>query len=171
MMKWYSYLAIVGTILILVWSAEKLWVLHGEPQKHVTETLFYDANGMCLVAISGAGSWSGDYTRKVVRYNDGTEEVGGNGCAETAQIKESVYDPNAPELKYLAELTDPNWIAENGVSKESRVLYNISVNRGMALKNQVILAEVAKRLIAMEATMIDPNEQPGPNEPYMELKE
>ena len=78
---------------------------------------------------------------------------------------EIVYDPNAPEFKYLADLTDPNWIKENGISKESREFYNISVNRGMALKNQTILAEVAKRLIALEQAHIDPNESVvDPNE-------
>ena len=80
------------------------------------------------------------------------------GCTETTQ---GVYDPNAPELKYMIELTDPNWIEEVGISRDSRVLFNVSVNRGIALKNQAILAEVARRVIAIEKwrnSLTDPNE-------------
>ena len=78
------------------------------------------------------------------------------GCTEPAQ---RIYDPNAPELQFLA-VTDPNWARDYGDTKDTRILLNVSVNRGMSLQNRTVLAEVAKRLIALEQRF-DPND---PNE-------
>lgn len=71
------------------------------------------------------------------------------GCAETTQIDETIYDPNAPELRFLAP-TDPNWAVKYGDNERTRVILNVSANRGMSLQNRNILAELAKRVIALE---------------------
>lgn len=66
------------------------------------------------------------------------------------------YDPNVPELQFLIP-TDPNWARDYGDNERTRIILNVSANRGMSLNNRNVLAEVAKRLIAMEARF-DPNE-------------
>jgi hypothetical protein len=53
---------------------------------------------------------------------------------------------------------DPNWIKDYGDNERTRILYNVSVNRGLALNNRNVLAEVARRLIALEQLHIDPND-------------
>ena len=80
------------------------------------------------------------------------------GCMETQT--ERPYDPNAPELQYILP-TDPNWANDYGDNERTRLLMNVSVNRGMALQNRNVLAEISKRFLALEALHIDPNE---PNE-------
>lgn len=80
------------------------------------------------------------------------------GCAES--VRTEVYDPNAPELQFLG-VTDPNWARDYGDTKDTRIILNVSANRGMALQNRNVLAEIAKRFLALEALHIDPND---PNE-------
>lgn len=68
-----------------------------------------------------------------------------------------VYDPNAPEFGFL-QSTDPNWVRDYGDSEDTRRLFNISVNRVRGLRVEKITALIAKRLIAIERLISDPNE-------------
>lgn len=85
------------------------------------------------------------------------------------------YDPNAPELSFL-EPADPNWIRDFGDNERTKLIHQISKNRVMILRDEQIISEIAKRLLAIEKVldpapliefekelkaMVDPN---GPNE-------
>lgn len=74
----------------------------------------------------------------------------------------TVYDPNAPELKFLGP-TDPNWARDFGDTREIRELYNICLNRGLINRDRQVLAEVCKRMLAIEARL-DPNDPNGVKE-------
>lgn len=83
------------------------------------------------------------------------------GCAV-----QDVYDPNAPELKFLGA-TDPNFASDHGDTRETRELYNICLNRGLINRDRLVLAEVCKRMLVLESLhikgaprlhRIDPNE-------------
>jgi len=73
-----------------------------------------------------------------------------------AEIYTAVSDPCDQILQFLVP-TDPNWARDYGDNERTRIILNVSANRGMALQSRKILAEVAKRLIALEKRF-DPND-------------
>lgn len=89
------------------------------------------------------------------------------GCTETATRStlnaERSYDPNAPELSFLAK-TDPNWVRNYGDTKETQELYNLSLLRAMVLRDEKVTSIIARRLIALEQQHVDPNVATDPNE-------
>jgi hypothetical protein len=76
------------------------------------------------------------------------------------EIYTAVSDPCDPALQYILP-ADPNWMRDFGDNERTRILMNISVNRGMALRNTQFLAELSKRFLALDALHKDPND---PNE-------
>ena len=58
----------------------------------------------------------------------------------------------------FAEPMDPNWSEKYGDDERSLVAMNLSVNRARTLQNQQILAEIAKRFLALEQLHVDPND-------------
>jgi len=71
------------------------------------------------------------------------------GSPVPVEIYTAPGDPCDMALQFLVP-ADPNWIKDYGDNERTRILYNVSVNRGQSLNNRNVIAEIARRLIALE---------------------
>lgn len=86
-----------------------------------------------------------------VSHKEGIEKLW--GVISESKIKTEVievsYDPNALELSFL-EPTDPNWARDYGDNERTRHLFTTSIVRAKLIRDEKIISEIAKRLIALE---------------------